>query len=213
MVDFQSRDTRRAPTSDDNEEADATDEAAGEADAADQSGDGGTTERGAETDAEDGSGGGLSYAVVRVTVEGSVEDDDAVDAVLDELERGERTVATRELVRPDYDGLQNVAVTLADREDVRAIVFVGGTGVEPSDLTVDALEPLFDKQLPGFGELFRRFAAEAVGTAAVGTRATAGIVDRRPVFVVPGEAEAARMGVDRLVRPEAPGLAEDARER
>jgi len=212
MVDFQSRDTRRAPTSDDEEE-DAASEDPGEADAADQSGDDGATGRSATADAENGSGGGLPYAVVRVTAEGDVEDDDAVDAVLDELERGERTVATRELVRPDYDGLQNVAVTLADREDVRAIVFVGGTGVEPSDLTVDALEPLFDKQLPGFGELFRRFATDAVGTAAVGTRATAGIVDRKPVFLVPGEAEAARMGVDRLVCPEAPGLARDARER
>lgn len=210
MVDFQSRDTRRAPTDDGGTDPDESTEAG--ADGSEQAGNDGATDDGDRESDEGGGAEDLSYAVVRVTEEGSVEDDGTGDAVVEKLEDGPRTVATRNLVRPGYDGLQNVAVALTDRADVDAIVFVGGTGVEPSDLTVDALDPLFDKHLPGFGELFRRYATDAVGTAALGTRATAGIVDGMPVFVVPGDADAARMAVDRLVVPEAPALVADARE-
>ncbi|MEF8813913.1 MAG: molybdopterin-binding protein [Halovenus sp.] len=196
MVDFQSRDTRRAPSDDGTDpEADAT----GNDETADHS----------DTEPNEGEET-FSYAVVRVTGEGSVKDDDVGDAVVAGLERGDGIVTTRDLVQPEYDGLQNVAVALTDREDVDAVVFVGGTGVEPSDRTVDALDPLFDKHLPGFGELFRRYATDAVGSATIRTRATAGIIDGVPVFVLPGNADAARMSIDRLVIPEAPALAEDA---
>lgn len=197
MVDFQSRDTRRTPS----DEADTEADAAGGDEAADHS----------DTGPNEG-GKALLYAVVRVTDERS-ERDDVGDAVEAELERGDGSVTTRDLVQPEYDGLQNVAITLAGRGDVDAVVFAGGTGVEPADRTVDALDPLFDKHLPGFGELFRRYAADAVGSATIGTRATAGIIDRVPVFVLPGNADAAGMAIDRLVLPEAPALARDAKAR
>lgn len=197
MVDFQSRDTRRAPSDEADTETDAAE--------SDETADHGDT-------GPDEGGEALSYAVVRVTDELS-ERDDVGDAVEAELERGDGSVAARDLVQSEYDGLQNVAITLAGRGDVDAVVFVGGTGVEPADLTVDALDPLFDKRLPGFGELFRQYATDAVGSATIGTRATAGIIDRVPVFVLPGNADAAGMAIDRLVLPEAPALARDANAR
>jgi len=100
---------------------------------------------------------------------------------------------------------------LVGRRDVGALVTVGGTGVEPDDVTVDALEPLFDKRLPGFGELFRILSHDHDGTAVVGTRATAGIIDAVPVFAVPGTVDGATRAVGEVVLPEAEGLADDAR--
>jgi molybdenum cofactor biosynthesis protein B len=90
-------------------------------------------------------------------------------------------------------------------------VTTGGTGVTPDDATIEAVRPLFEKELPGFGELFRILSHDEVGTKVVGTRATAGIVATEtggvPVFCLPGSENAARLGVERIVSEEAGHLA------
>ena len=83
----------------------------------------------------------------------------------------------------------------------------GGTGVTPDDVTVEAAGPLFDKELPGFGELFRRLSYDEIGTKVVGTRAVAGVADGVPVFCLPGSENAARLGTGEVVVEEAPHLA------
>ena len=75
------------------------------------------------------------------------------------------------------------------------------------DVTVEAVEPLFEKTLPGFGELFRQLSYDEIGTKVVGTRATAGIADGVPVFCLPGSENAATLGVEEIVVKEAPHLA------
>ena len=82
------------------------------------------------------------------------------------------------------------------------IVTTGGTGVTPDDVTVEAVGPLFDKELRGFGELFRRYSEAEIGTRVVATRATAGIVDGVPVFCLPGSENAAKLGTGEIVVPE-----------
>jgi molybdenum cofactor biosynthesis protein B len=86
---------------------------------------------------------------------------------------------------------------------VEAIVFSGGTGLGPKDVTVDAVEPLFERRLEGFGEAFRRLSWDEIGARAVLSRATAGLVGALLVFVVPGSARAAALG-GRLVAQIAP---------
>lgn len=151
-----------------------------------------------------------AYAVVTVTADRSLSDDNQGDTVVDAVEGAGAGVVTRNLVQPDYDGIQSTLTTLAGRGDVDIVVAIGGTGVEPDDVTVDALDPLFEKRLPGFGELFRLLAHETEGTAVVGTRATAGIVEGTPVFAVPGTVEGARHAVEEIVLQEGPHLAADA---
>jgi len=218
MVDFQSRDTSRGLGDDEDEEADA---AGGDADASpdeepdgdhtgeapegDRTGDAGPTETAAPTpDAAP------AYAVVTVTNDRSLSDDSQGDVVVATIEDGGGQVVTRDLVRPEYDGLQTTISTLAERGDVDLVVTIGGTGVEPDDVTVDALDPLLDKHLPGFGELLRLRSHETVGTAVIGTRATAGILEATPVFAVPGTVDGARFAVEEIVLQEGPHLAADA---
>lgn len=151
-----------------------------------------------------------AYAVVTITGDRSLSDDRQGDTVVEAVEGAGAGVVTRDLLRPDYDGIQRMLTTLAGRSDVDVVVTIGGTGVEPDDVTVEALEPLFDKKLPGFGELFRLLAHETEGTAVVRTRATAGIIEGTPVFAVPGTVDGARRAVEEIVLEEGEHLTVDA---
>ena len=206
MVDFQSRDTRRDPTDDEESDSDEQD------DAADTNGD--RPESKAETAEYDPDAGddGLSYAVVTVSDDLTLDSDDAGNAVVESIQTTEDAVATRDLVSASYDGVQSSLSALVDRRDVDAIVTVGGTGVEPDDVTVDAATDLFDKRLPGFGELFRIHSHDYDGSAVIRTRATAGVVEDAPVFCLPGDAESARRGVEGIILDEAPELVALARD-
>jgi len=153
----------------------------------------------------------LGAAVVTVSSSRTLDDDPAGDAIAAALEEAGHEVVVRELVRDDFDGVQGRVDTLVGRGDVDVVVTTGGTGVTPDDVTVEAVEPLFDKRLPGFGELFRRLSYDEVGTRVVGTRATGGVADGVPTFCLPGSENAARLGAEELVVPEAPHLAGLAR--
>jgi molybdenum cofactor biosynthesis protein B len=137
----------------------------------------------------------LGVGVVTVSSSRSIDDDDAGDVLVAAFEDAGHEVSVRELVADDFDGVQSTMNRLVDRDDVDAVVTSGGTGVTPDDVTVEAVEDLASKTLPGFGELFRRLSADEIGTRVVATRATAGIVDSTPICCLPGSENAARLGV------------------
>ncbi|WP_129113170.1 MogA/MoaB family molybdenum cofactor biosynthesis protein [Halegenticoccus tardaugens] len=149
----------------------------------------------------------VGVAVVTVSSTRSMEDDSAGDAIVAAVEADGNDVVTRDLVNDDYDGVQSAVNALVGRDDVDAVVTSGGTGVTPDDVTVEAVRPLFDKELPGFGELFRRLSYEEIGTRVVGTRAVAGVAAGVPVFCLPGSENAARLGAEEIVVEEAGHLA------
>lgn len=207
MVDFQSRTPR---TQDDDEDEDDT----GEVEDTDETAPESEGEPAVETAEmsrlrEDEP---LSYAVVTITEERSISEDTQGDAVIELLENAGETVATRDLIPPSFDGVQSRTTALVKRDDVDALITIGGTGVEPSDVTVDAVDRLFDKRLPGFGELFRLLAHDTRGSEIIGTRTTAGIIGGVPVFVLPGTIDGATLATEEIILPEAWSLANDARE-
>lgn len=208
MVDFQSR-----ARNDDEPEADDETESSEET-VPDETGSSEGTEPGeAETDRESpptGTDTALAYAIVTVTGQRSINEDTQGDTVVEILEDAGETVTSRDLINATYDSVQSSITTLAKREDVDVIVTIGGTGVEPGDVTVEALDPLFDRRLPGFGELFRRLAYDDHGTGVVGSRVTAGIVAGVPVFAVPGTIDGAILATEQIIVPEARALAEAA---
>ena len=150
--------------------------------------------------------GPVSFAVVTISTSRTLDDDAAGDAIVAEIEADGDSVATRELVDDDYDGVQDRVNSLVNRDDVDAVVTTGGTGVTPDDVTVEAVDPLFDKRLPGFGELFRARSREEVGTRVVATRAAGGVIDGVPAFCLPGSENAASLGAE-IVTAEAGHLA------
>lgn len=75
-------------------------------------------------------------------------------------------------------------------------ILTGGTGLSPRDLTIEALEDIFEKRIDGFGEIFRLKSFEKIGYSAILSRATAGIVDGKVVFCLPGSKGAVKLGIE-----------------
>ncbi|MFO8115614.1 MAG: MogA/MoaB family molybdenum cofactor biosynthesis protein [Halorubrum sp.] len=144
----------------------------------------------------------VAVAIVTVSSSRSLDEDPSGDHVAAAFEDAGHEVAVRELVPDEYDSVQGTVDRLARRRDTDVVVTTGGTGVTPDDVTPEAVDRLFSKKLPGFGELFRRLSQEEVGTRTVGSRATAGIASATPVFCLPGSENAVRLGVDEIVLPE-----------
>ncbi|SEO67266.1 molybdenum cofactor biosynthesis protein B [Halogranum amylolyticum] len=149
----------------------------------------------------------VRYAVVTVSSSRSLDDDPAGDAIETAIEANDDDITVRNLLPDDYDKVQGEVHNLVGREDVDVVVTTGGTGVTPDDVTVEATEPLIEKTLPGFGELFRRLSYDEIGTRVVGTRAIGGVVDGVTVFCLPGSENAARLGAEEIIVPEGSHLA------
>ena len=88
------------------------------------------------------------------------------------------------------------------RGDARVIITTGGTGIARRDSTYEAVTALFDKRLDGFGELFRMLSFQAIGSAAMLSRASAGIASGCAIFMLPGSEHAVRLAMERLIVPE-----------
>lgn len=153
----------------------------------------------------------LGAAVVTISSTRSLDADPSGNAIVEAFESEGHEIGIRELVGDDLDGIQSRVDGLFGRSDVDVVVTTGGTGVTPDDVTVEAVQPLFDKRLPGFGELFRRRSEAEIGTRIVGTRAIAGIADSVPVFCLPGSQSAVELGMTEIILPEAGHLAGLAR--
>ncbi len=149
-------------------------------------------------------------AVITVSDTRTLETDTGGAKVSELLEAGGHEVVSREIVR---DEAREIAASLRaalDRDRVGAVIFTGGTGVAPRDVTPDAVEPLLERVVPGFGELFRMLSYEDIGSAALLSRALAGLSAGRVVFVLPGSRGAVQLGMEKLVLPEIGHLAAEA---
>jgi molybdenum cofactor biosynthesis protein B len=87
-------------------------------------------------------------------------------------------------------------------ENANCIVLSGGTGLTHDDCTIEAVAPFYDRTIDGFGELFRAKSLAEIGTAAMLSRASAGLVGRSVAFCIPGSTGAARLAVEDLILPE-----------
>jgi molybdenum cofactor biosynthesis protein B len=115
-------------------------------------------------------------------------------------EAGHR-VTGRTLV-PDKRVLLRNTLRRALKSDAEAIIITGGTGIAPSDVTIEVVTPVLEKELLGFGELFRKISYDTIGSAAMMTRATAGVVGGKAIFCLPGSPDAVTTAVSGLIIPE-----------
>jgi len=122
------------------------------------------------------------------------------------LEAAGHVVVEQRLVRDEPSQIHAVLHQACAHPGIQAVVFTGGTGIAPRDQTVEALEALLEKRLPGFGELFRMLSYQEIGPAAMLSRAVAGVHAGRAVFALPGSPAACRLALERLILPELPHL-------
>jgi molybdenum cofactor biosynthesis protein B len=116
------------------------------------------------------------------------------------IEEAGFTVASEILLTEEPAALRDAVARLTGESD--AVIVTGGTGIGPRDRTPDAVGALFERRLPGFGELFRMLSFQEIGAAAMLSRADAGVVGRAIVFLLPGSPAAVELAVRRLIAPE-----------
>ena len=119
-------------------------------------------------------------------------------------------VAGRQIVKDEPDAIAAALEAATADEACRAVIFTGGTGVAPRDVTPDTIEPHLERIVPGFGELFRMLSYEDIGSAAILSRAVAGLKGGKVVFVIPGSRGAVRLAMEKLILPELGHLAGEA---
>ncbi len=119
-------------------------------------------------------------------------------------------VVRRQIVPDEPEAIEAALRAGLAEQGVSALLFTGGTGVAPRDVTPDTVEPLLERTIPGFGEIFRALSYEEIGSAALLSRALAGIAGGRVVFVLPGSRGAVRLALEKLVLPELGHLAAEA---
>jgi molybdenum cofactor biosynthesis protein B len=96
--------------------------------------------------------------------------------------------------------------------DLDVVIFSGGTGIASADVTIEAVSPLLEKTLSGFGEFFRQISFEEIGSSAVLSRAVAGVAGGKAFFCIPGSPNAVKTAIEKLILPEAPHIIKHARE-
>lgn len=117
------------------------------------------------------------------------------------LEAGHQVV-DRAIVKDDiYQIRARVSAWIAD-EQVQAVLITGGTGFTARDNTPEALLPLFDREVEGFGEVFRMLSFEEIGTATLQSRAIAGVANKTLIFAMPGSTKACRTAWENIIAPQ-----------
>ncbi|QZA88259.1 molybdenum cofactor biosynthesis protein MoaB [Salinarchaeum sp. IM2453] len=149
----------------------------------------------------------LYVGIITVTSTRDIQNDPGGDKAEELVDNQNGVVTRREVVQDDVAEIQKTVKSLARSEYVDCVVTTGGTGVTVDDVTPEACSRLFERDIPGFGELFRQISYEEIGHRAMASRATAGIVINTPVFCLPGSKGAVQTGMSKLILPEAPHLA------
>ena len=153
----------------------------------------------------------VSVHVITISDTRTIDTDASGRLIVELLEGAGHRVAGRRILRDDADQVRATVATLTSEALADVVITTGGTGITARDSTFEAVDGLLTKRLPGFGELFRALSYQQIGAAAMLSRATAGLVDRTVVIVLPGSQTAVRLALEELVLPEIGHLVHEAR--
>lgn len=141
----------------------------------------------------------LNIAVLTVSDTRTEETDKSGATLVSRLEKAGHVAIDKKIVKDDvYQMRAAVSQWIAD-EHVHVVLLTGGTGFSGRDSTPEAMKPLFDKEIEGFGELFRQISHQQIGSSTIQSRAVAGLVNNTAVFCLPGSTNACRTAWDNIL--------------
>ncbi|MBX8644994.1 MAG: molybdenum cofactor biosynthesis protein MoaB [Thermoplasmata archaeon] len=149
----------------------------------------------------DTSPGIANYTVVTVSDTRTAENDTGGETVISMMNGAGHHLISRIIVKDDAESIRSALYNMLN-EKCDVIIFTGGTGITSRDITYESVEPELNKKIPGFGELFRFLSYQEIGSAAMMSRAFAGVVRGKVVFCLPGSPDGVRLAMDRLILPE-----------
>jgi molybdenum cofactor biosynthesis protein B len=142
----------------------------------------------------------LNLGVLTASDSRSTASDTSGDLIAELLAQAGHQVNYRAVLPDDLEALR--AAVKDHLAALDGIIITGGTGIGPRDVTIEAVRPLLDQELDGFGELFRMLSFQEIGSAAIMSRALAGIAGRRLLVALPGSPAGCRLAMERLLIPE-----------
>ena len=166
----------------------------------------------AVTDHKDKAHRAVSCAVITASDTRTEETDTSGKKITELLAEQQHAVVSYQILKDEPAQISAAVRMLLERSDVDAIIINGGTGIAPRDTTFEAIQTLLEKEIPGFGELFRLLSYQDIGSAAMMTRATAGVAKGKALFCIPGSPDAVGVSVELLISPEAAHIVKHARE-
>lgn len=144
----------------------------------------------------------LAIAILTVSDTRTAAEDSSGDLLQAAATQAGHLVVAREMVRDDIYRMRAVFSGWIADPRVQVVISTGGTGVTGRDSTPEAVSPLLDKRVEGFGELFRQVSAEDIGTSTIQSRAFAGLANGTFVFCLPGSTGACRTAWERILLPQ-----------
>jgi len=141
----------------------------------------------------------VNIAVLTISDSRTEENDTSGKVLVERAEAAGHRIVDKRIVADDIYQIRAALSTWIADDEVNAIITTGGTGVTGRDGTPEAVKPLLDKEIEGFGELFRMISYEEIKTSTVQSRALSGVANGTYLFCLPGSSGACRTGWDRLI--------------
>lgn len=140
-----------------------------------------------------------NVAVLTVSDTRTFETDKSGKTIVNYLKEAGHTLKDRKIVKDEIETVRSTVKNWAESGEIEFIIITGGTGVTQRDVTPEAVTPLFNKHIPGFGELFRYLSFGEIGTSTLLSRADAGLIGHTIVFLLPGSTGACRLGMEKII--------------
>ena len=144
----------------------------------------------------------VACAIVTVSDTRTIENDESGRAIRRLLEEAGHEVVSHRVARDEPTLLHDHLLLLVTNPRVEAVLLTGGTGIAPRDTTFEAIRSLLQKEIEGFGEIFRMLSYQEIGSAAMLSRAVAGISSGKVIVSMPGSTAAVELAMQKLVIPE-----------
>ena len=144
----------------------------------------------------------IKLAVISVSTTRGLSEDKSGAWIKKQAKKEGHEVVIHQTVTDEINAIRELTEHITQKICPDAIIMSGGTGISPKDVTIEAVKPLFEKELTAFGPLFAQLSFEEIDSAAILSRATAGIINRSMVFCMPGSIKACKLACNSLIFPE-----------
>jgi molybdopterin adenylyltransferase len=141
-------------------------------------------------------------AVISVSTTRKLSDDKSGTWIKKQAKKEGHEVVVHQVVTDDITAIRELLTHVVDKIAPHTVILTGGTGISPKDVTIEAVQPFFEKELSAFGPLFAQLSFEEIDSAAIGSRATAGIFKNTLIFCIPGSIKACKLACNALIFPE-----------
>jgi molybdenum cofactor biosynthesis protein B len=145
---------------------------------------------------------GIRVAVISVSSTRSLKEDKSGDWIKNQAQKEGTEVLSHQMADDDISDIRNRLVQVMETMVPDAVIITGGTGIGRKDVTIEAVKFLFHKELSAFGPIFAQLSFEEIDSAAILSRATAGIIGKTLVFCLPGSLKACKLACNNLIFPE-----------